>query len=127
MGDDPIGRVAGSDPEAHRVARYDGGRSRIEDNPDGTRSGDDPDRIRDDFPGGQGGGDLGRAGLQGVETRPFFYPVHTLSMYTEEAARASLPVAESLAARGINLPSGAGLTRDDVAYVGAAIRETLAR
>jgi perosamine synthetase len=64
---------------------------------------------------------------QGVETRPFFYPVHTLPMYTEEAARASLPVAESLAARGINLPSGAGLTRDDVAYVGAAIRETLAR
>ncbi len=64
---------------------------------------------------------------QGIETRPFFYPVHTLPMYTEEAARASLPVAESLAARGINLPSGAGLTRDDVAYVGAAIRETLAR
>ena len=26
---------------------------------------------------------------------------------------------------GINLPSGAGLTRDDVAYVGAAIREAI--
>jgi perosamine synthetase len=66
-----------------------------------------------------------RLAERGVETRPFFYPVHTLPMYTEEAARAHLPVAESLAARGINLPSGAGLTREDVAYVAAAIRETL--
>jgi perosamine synthetase len=63
---------------------------------------------------------------QGIETRPFFYPVHTLPMYREEAARGSFPVAESLAARGINLPSGAGLSRDDVAYLAAAVRDAVA-
>jgi perosamine synthetase len=62
---------------------------------------------------------------QGVETRPFFYPVHTLPMYLGEDGRGAFPVAESLAARGINLPSGAGLTRDDVAYVAAAIRDAV--
>lgn len=68
---------------------------------------------------------MARLAERGVETRPFFYPIHTLPMYAEEAARAHLPVAESLAARGVNLPSGAGLTRDDVAYVAAAVRESL--
>jgi perosamine synthetase len=62
---------------------------------------------------------------QGIETRPFFYPVHTLPMYLGDGGRGAFPVAESLAARGINLPSGAGLTRDDIAYVGAAIREAI--
>lgn len=39
----------------------------------------------------------------GVETRPAFYPVHTMPMYHDESLR--LPVAESIASRGINLPS----------------------
>ena len=54
---------------------------------------------------------------QGIETRLFFYPMHTLPMYQSLAAGQSFPVADSVAARGMNLPSSANLTRDDVAYV----------
>jgi perosamine synthetase len=47
-----------------------------------------------------------RLGGAGIETRPFFYPVHALPMYNTGQ---SLPVAEDLGRRGINLPSGATL------------------
>jgi perosamine synthetase len=50
----------------------------------------------------------------GIETRPFFYPVHTLPMYQTGQ---SLPVAEALARRGINLPSGATLTPEQIDYI----------
>ncbi len=53
----------------------------------------------------------------GVETRPFFYPMHTLPMYQELAHGQSFPVADSLAARGMNVPSSASLTEEDIAYV----------
>jgi len=51
---------------------------------------------------------------QGIESRPFFYPVHTMPMYKTGQ---SLPAAESLSARGINLPSGANLTAEQIDYV----------
>jgi perosamine synthetase len=50
----------------------------------------------------------------GIDTRPFFYPVHTLPMYNTGQ---SLPVAENLGQRGINLPSGASLTSDQIDYI----------
>ncbi len=50
----------------------------------------------------------------GIETRPFFYPLHTLPVYAEQA---QYPVAEMLAAHGINLPSSAKLARADVEYI----------
>ena len=53
----------------------------------------------------------------GVETRPFFYPMHTLPMYREFAHGKSFPMADRLAARGINLPSSAALSEEDVAFV----------
>jgi perosamine synthetase len=43
----------------------------------------------------------------GVETRPAFHPVHTMPMYHDGTT--TLPVAEDIAARGINLPSWHGL------------------
>lgn len=48
----------------------------------------------------------------GVETRPVFCPVHTMPIYVRKSC--SYPVAESLSARGINLPSWPGLTVDQV-------------
>ena len=51
----------------------------------------------------------------GIETRPIFFPVHTLPPY--QAARAECPVADRLARRGISLPTHAMLTEEDVAYV----------
>jgi perosamine synthetase len=58
---------------------------------------------------------------EGIETRPFFYPAHTMPMYASKFQR--LPVAENLGWCGINLPSWPGLTRDDVEYVCRVINE----
>jgi perosamine synthetase len=49
-----------------------------------------------------------------IDTRPFFYPIHTLPMYHTGQ---SLPVAEDLARRGLNLPSGATLTPEQIDYI----------
>jgi perosamine synthetase len=62
---------------------------------------------------------------RGVETRPFFYPLHTLPPYARDDVRA-YPVATSLAARGLNLPSSASLNSEDVDYVCEAL-ETVVR
>ena len=53
----------------------------------------------------------------GIETRPFFYPMHMLPMYQDLARGQSYPVADHLAAQGINLPSSATLSKEDVAFV----------
>jgi perosamine synthetase len=73
---------------------------------------DERDRVIDELAG------------QGVETRPFFYPLHTLPPYVGGAE--AYPVATSLAARGLNLPSSALLSQDDVLYVSEAL-EAVAR
>ena len=50
--------------------------------------------------------------VAGVETRPLFYPVHTMPMYASKFQRH--PVAESLGWRGVNLPSWPGLKIEQV-------------
>ena len=57
---------------------------------------------------------------QGIETRPFFHPVHTMPMYAQ--GQTGLTVAVVLGARGINLPSWPGLGEEGVQTVCAAIR-----
>jgi perosamine synthetase len=57
---------------------------------------------------------------QGIETRPVFYPVHTMPIYSGRFQRH--PVAEDIARRGINLPSWPAMTDDEVARVVAAVR-----
>ena len=58
---------------------------------------------------------------KGIESRPVFYPIHTMPMYRPQASQGKLsshfPVAERCATLGINLPTHGNLTRDDVAYV----------
>ena len=56
----------------------------------------------------------------GIETRPFFHPLHTLPPYVG-AARGPLHVTERLAASGLNLPNVAALTDDDLDRVANAI------
>lgn len=56
----------------------------------------------------------------GIETRPVFYPVHTMPMYAQSYRKH--PVAEDLAWRGINLPSWPDLSPDQIAQVCDAIR-----
>jgi perosamine synthetase len=56
---------------------------------------------------------------QSIETRPFFPPAHTMPHC---AADRFLPVAESLSARGINLPSYPALTDTEIDRICAAVR-----
>ena len=53
----------------------------------------------------------------GIETRPFFYPMHTLPIYKDLAHGRDFPVADWISARGINLPSSANLAEDDIRYI----------
>lgn len=55
----------------------------------------------------------------GIETRPVFYPMHQLPPYLDEHGH--YPVADRLAARGINLPTHAGLTENDIGRVVAQL------
>lgn len=55
----------------------------------------------------------------GIETRPLFYPVHTMPMYSRRYER--FQVAENLGWRGINLPSYPDLKEQDVAYIADAL------
>jgi len=59
----------------------------------------------------------------GIETRPLFYPVHTMPMYSHRFQRH--PVAENLGWRGINLPSWPALTQEQVQYVCNTIKQII--
>lgn len=59
---------------------------------------------------------------KGIETRPFFYPMHVLPMYMRKDEFCRYPVADWLSAQGINLPSSAGLTYEDIQYVCEALK-----
>lgn len=59
----------------------------------------------------------------GVETRPLFYPIHTMPMYAQKFQRH--PVAEKLGWTGINLPSWPGLSKDQVTSICCVIRDFL--
>ena len=59
--------------------------------------------------------------INGIETRPTFYPIHTMPVYVHEFSKHK--VAEDIALRGINLPSYPTLTQDDVKYICGVIRD----
>lgn len=52
---------------------------------------------------------------EGIETRPTFYPIHTMPMYAQKYEKHE--VAEDIALRGINLPSYPGLEEEDVKFI----------
>jgi perosamine synthetase len=56
----------------------------------------------------------------GVESRPLFYPIHTMPPYQ---GTGTFPVAERISAQGISLPSGAGLTWGQIDTVVALVQE----
>lgn len=60
----------------------------------------------------------------GIETRPVFYPVHTMPMYAVRYQRHK--VAEEIALRGINLPSWPELNETQTVYITEALASALA-
>ena len=60
----------------------------------------------------------------GIETRPFFIPLHTLPPFSQASGERGdrLPVTEHLGMSGLNLPTYTGLETEDVVAVTEAIR-----
>lgn len=52
---------------------------------------------------------------RGIEARPFFCPIHLMPMYKSQDEH--YPIAEALSARGINLPSWPGLSKEQVGEI----------
>ncbi len=61
-------------------------------------------------------------GERGIDTRPFFPPMHTLPMYQGQGP---FPVAENLGCTGLNLPTYGTLTEADISRVARAVVEGL--
>jgi len=61
---------------------------------------------------------------EGVETRPFFVPLHRLPPFAEQSQRRGedLPVTDRLSAMGINLPTYPGLRRQEIEHIAELIR-----
>jgi len=60
----------------------------------------------------------------GIDTRPFFIPLHTLPPFREESRKRgdALPVTERLGTSGINLPTYSALTDDAIEYISNIIK-----
>lgn len=57
----------------------------------------------------------------GIETRPTFYPIHTMPIYSEKYEKHA--VAEDIALRGINLPSYPALEEADIINICETIKD----
>jgi perosamine synthetase len=68
---------------------------------------------------------MGRLKDRGIETRAFFIPVHQQPAFVKMGLfrGESYPVAEVLSRKGLYLPSGSGLTEEQIQEVCGAIRE----
>jgi perosamine synthetase len=63
--------------------------------------------------------------IRGIETRPFFVPAHRQPACARLFSGESYPVSEYLSERGLNLPSGLGLTEGEVAAVCESLKRAL--
>jgi perosamine synthetase len=61
----------------------------------------------------------------GIETRPFFIPMHVLPPYYQADGDQRYPVTTALAAQGINLPTAASLTQEQVTYVCETLKRVI--
>ncbi len=59
---------------------------------------------------------------EGIESRPFFYPTHLMPPYQTNF---SLPIAEELSLRGLNLPSGTTLLESQIEEVVKSLKKAL--
>lgn len=69
---------------------------------------------------------MGRLLLSGIETRPFFHPLHQMPPYRRFAGPGAYPNSEWLAANGLSLPSAVTMDEKDVEYVTDEIQRVLA-
>ena len=55
--------------------------------------------------------------LRGIETRPFFHPMHVLPMYADICKGKKFPIASQISKQGMNLPTSANLSEDDIKFI----------
>lgn len=65
---------------------------------------------------------LGELDAGGIESRPFFYPIHTMPPYQSDT---KLPVAEKLSQCGLVLPSYVGIQDDEIEKVCSVIKNEI--
>lgn len=56
----------------------------------------------------------------GIETRPFFVPMHRLPMYKQKG---NFPNSDYLAANGLSFPSGVGLKKEEIEYICTRVKK----
>lgn len=61
--------------------------------------------------------------VNGIETRPLFYPMHIMPVYQD--TNAACPVCEDFAARGLNLPTHSLLKEEDIAAICDQIKKAV--
>ncbi|HEX3584201.1 MAG TPA: DegT/DnrJ/EryC1/StrS family aminotransferase [Thermoanaerobaculia bacterium] len=61
--------------------------------------------------------------LRGIETRSMFIPIHLQPIYRHLFRGERYPVAEALCRKGLYLPSGPGLTAEEIDYIAGQIIE----
>jgi perosamine synthetase len=61
---------------------------------------------------------------EGIESRPFFYPLHEMPIYSKFCPK-DCPSASKLSRTGLSLPSSVKLTTADVSYVAQALRRII--
>jgi len=59
---------------------------------------------------------------KGIETRPFFYPIHRMKPYSKYSTIA-LETTDLISKKGINLPSSVGLKEQEIQYICNCIEE----
>lgn len=57
----------------------------------------------------------------GIETRPFFYPMHVMPIYGAEND-ASLSTASQIASKGMSLPTFYALSKDEIEFIAAVLK-----
>lgn len=61
----------------------------------------------------------------GIETRPFFFPLHVMPPYLGLGRGRRFPITEELAKQGLSLPSAVTLGRAEIEHVAGCIRHAL--
>ena len=59
----------------------------------------------------------------GIETRPVFYPLHSMPMYCNGYRR--MPTSDDVSSRGVNFPSFPALTDDEIRWICDCVRSTI--
>jgi perosamine synthetase len=64
---------------------------------------------------------------KGIETRPFFFPIHEFPMYTTHPTDRGCPKTVEISYRGLCLPTASYLTENDVHTIAGEFRAAVAR